>query len=72
MMTSLAWVAKARPHTVGVFKPRRDDVARWQFMAPVPLGTGDCADDWFIYWNPDDYDAEKGLVLPEEVRFRYV
>jgi len=61
------WVRRARPHTIGMFRPRaHDPVADW--LEPVPVrGKREYADDWFIYLREEDYHADIGLVTPEKL-----
>lgn len=60
------WIAKARPHTIGIFRPRKGDpVGNW--IEPAPFRRGAVkgqSDEWFIYLNEEHYDQEKGLVPP--------
>jgi hypothetical protein len=59
------WIAKARPHAIGLFHPRDDDpVRRW--LSSVPVGRGKTAFDWFIYLRNEHYDPQRGLVPPVE------
>ncbi len=65
------WIRDARPHTIGMFMPRRDDPVRDRMeAAPVRggrRGAKEYADDWFIYLREEDYDADLGLVTPEKL-----
>ncbi|MCX5999799.1 MAG: hypothetical protein NTU41_09485, partial [Chloroflexi bacterium] len=59
------WMAKARPYTVGLFKPRaesHDPVLT--YLDPVPLGRSGFSDQWYVYLEPKHYDRLRGLVLP--------
>jgi hypothetical protein len=57
------WTAMARPHSIGLFRPRDDDpVRRW--LEPVPIVRGRQSDEWFIYLHEDHYDPQRGLVPP--------
>jgi len=60
------WIARARPYTVGLFKPWPFDPIS-TYLVPVPLGRGESAEDWFIYTNADHYDPHTGLVPPEGI-----
>ena len=58
------WIAKARPHTIGLFRPKLHDPVR-SYLDPLPLGKGNHSEEWFIYLKEEHYDREaKGLVLP--------
>ncbi len=57
------WISKARPYTIGLFKPKLDDPIS-TYLVPVPLGRGQSAEDWYIYTNPEHYHADTGLVPP--------
>jgi len=66
------WIRKARPHTVGVFRSKRDTIP---YLCPVPVrpGSHEKSEEWFIYlkeeYDPqskEGYDREAlGLVQPE-------
>jgi CRISPR/Cas system-associated endonuclease/helicase Cas3 len=57
------WIQDARTLTVNLYRPTEgSDV--WNYLAPVPLGRGEEAEDWFIYLNPEDYDSLLGLIPP--------
>jgi len=58
------WIAKARPHTVGFFRPRHNDPVQ-SYLDPVPVGRRrDSSEEWFIYLREEDYDPLLGLVPP--------
>jgi CRISPR-associated helicase Cas3/CRISPR-associated endonuclease Cas3-HD len=57
------WTAMARPHSIGLFRPRDDDAVR-RWLEPVPIVRGRQSDEWFIYLNEDHYDPQRGLVPP--------
>lgn len=60
-----AWIAKARPHSIGIFRPRRNaSVLQWLEAVPLKKG-GKASDDWWIYLKEDHYNADTGLVPPE-------
>ncbi|MFC1836561.1 hypothetical protein ACFL2Q_17855 [Thermodesulfobacteriota bacterium] len=59
------WIARARPHSIGLFKPGRDDPVL-DYLNPVPVG-GASSDDWFIYSVADHYHEGTGLVPPESM-----
>jgi CRISPR-associated helicase Cas3/CRISPR-associated endonuclease Cas3-HD len=57
------WFIRARPHVIGLFRPKRDEVvSRW--LEAVRLGRGVLSEEWFIYMNEEHYDPDKGLVPP--------
>ena len=61
-----AWVRRARPHTVSLFRPR-DDAPLWQFVEPVPLTRRHSSEDWYVCLSEERYDRELlGLTLPEK------
>lgn len=58
------WIERARPFSIGLFRPRPDAPA-WSCLEPAPIGRGRSAEDWFIYLREEHYDRKlKGLVLP--------
>jgi len=60
------WIGRARPYTVGLFRPRQDDPIR-DYLDPVLVGRARApADDWFIY-RRDDYDDDTGLTPRESM-----
>jgi len=60
------WMAKARPHTVGFFRPRIDDPVR-SYIEPAPLGKDSYSDEWFIYLFSEHYSLETGLNPPQSM-----
>ena len=58
-----AWMKAARPHTVGLFRPRPED-AVWSYLDPVPITDRAPSKDLCIYLEPSHYDPDVGLVLP--------
>jgi CRISPR-associated endonuclease/helicase Cas3 len=61
-----SWITKARPHSIGLFRPGPNDpVKRW--LEPVPLARGAYSDEWFIYLNEAHYDSDRGLVIPSSM-----
>jgi len=62
------WVAMAREHAVGLFRPDRDSF-QWQALEPVQFGPTLRYDnhdaDWFICLPEAEYDDLCGLRLPE-------
>jgi CRISPR-associated endonuclease/helicase Cas3 len=57
------WIRKARPHTVGLYRPQPESLI-WQYLEAVPVARGRAAEDWFIYLclgNKSDYDPTLGL-----------
>ncbi len=58
------WIAAAREHAVGIYRPRDDDPMLC-FLERVPVVPGrEYADDWWIY-RGDHYCEERGLVPPD-------
>lgn len=63
---SAAWIRRARPYTVNVF--RKDDGMVESVCVPIPTrsGTPKYIPDWFLLGNPAHYDPFKlGLTLPK-------
>jgi CRISPR-associated endonuclease/helicase Cas3 len=58
------WVMRARPHAVGIFRPRPSDPVQ-PFLEPVAVNGITKSDDWFIYLKEEHYDMKLGLVLPK-------
>ena len=62
------WVAQAREHAVGIFRPPNDSF-KWQVLEPVQFGVVFKYDnqdaDWFICLPEAEYDELCGLKLPE-------
>jgi len=62
------WVVRARPHTIGVYRPRPGaPIARW--LEPVKVGATRHAEDWFVYLRPEHYDRKTGLTPPQSMDF---
>ena len=61
------WVARARPHAVSVFRPRRNaPITQW--LEPVPVGTRrNASENWFIYLGEGHYDSLTGLRPPDSM-----
>lgn len=63
---SAKWIVKARPYTVGLFRPTEEDpLSNW--LNPIPLGKGVFSEDWFVYLNEKHYHRDKGLVPSAEM-----
>lgn len=58
---SRGWIARARPYTVGLFRPAQNDPVEDQ-LEPISAGRNRDADDWFIYRTKEHYHNEKGLI----------
>jgi len=58
-----AWIRKARPHSIGLFRPRDDDPVL-PYLEPVPVGRYSNSDEWFIYLKKEHYSKETGLTPP--------
>jgi CRISPR-associated helicase Cas3 len=62
------WVAQAREHSVGIFRPKHDS-PKWQALDPVQFGAvlnyGNQDANWFICLPEAEYDPLCGLKLPE-------
>jgi hypothetical protein len=57
------WIGRARPHAIGLFRPRIGDPVQ-AYLAPAPLGSRAQSEEWFIYLAPEHYHCHRGLVLP--------
>lgn len=57
------WIRRARPLTVGIYRPKPDS-AIWDSLIPVKVaGRGDREqNDWFIYIKNEDYHPMLGLT----------
>ncbi len=53
------WIRRARPHVIGVYRPRSGDTIT-QFLEPIPI-RGEPSGDWFIYTESSHYDRLLGL-----------
>jgi len=63
---SRSWMARARPFTVSLFRPR--GAARVNdFLEPVRFKDGSWAPDWFIHLRPEHYHHKLGLQIPQEM-----
>ncbi|MGC9317960.1 MAG: CRISPR-associated endonuclease Cas3'' [Armatimonadota bacterium] len=61
---SREWIARARPHSVGVYQPSRNNPIR-DYIERVPVVPGrEYADDWFIL-RGDHYCERRGFVSPD-------
>lgn len=58
-----AWIRKARPYAVGLFRPRPSDPVK-SYLEPIPTGRRSFSEEWFVYLEKGHYDDRKGLVLP--------
>lgn len=57
------WIAKARAHTIGLFRPKLYDPVS-SYLDRIPIGKGNYSEEWYIYQNAEHYDQTKGLILP--------
>ena len=61
------WIAQARPHTVGLFRPQDGDPV-WSYLDPVPVGRRrESSEEWFIYLEKEHYHSLTGLVPPSSM-----
>lgn len=58
-----AWIRRAQPLSVSVYRPRDDDPI-WEALLPVPVAGGRqrAQSEWFIYAVAADYHPQLGLV----------
>lgn len=59
-----SWMARARPYTVSLFRPRGDAPVA-HYLDPVPVNRKQKSDEWFVYVGEEHYDRDLGLVPPE-------
>ena len=57
------WVARARPHAVGLFRPRPDDPV-YDHVQCVTVGRHCEPTEWYVYLCAKHYDRQKGLQVP--------
>lgn len=60
---SRSWIAKARPYSISVSRPRKNNANNLQ-LEPIRFVWNQLSEDWFIYPDNGDYDADKGLASP--------
>lgn len=60
---SAAWMRRAQPYTVSVYRPQSND-SIWGAIIPVPINWKETSNDWFLYERSDGYHEYFGL-LPE-------
>ena len=58
------WISKARPYTVGVFRPAQDAVL-WSWLEPVKVTHNEMAEDWFLLRDEELYHPSMGLRAPD-------
>lgn len=63
---SREWIAKARLHSIGLFRPKRGDIAE-SYLEPIPVSRDRFSEDWYIYRNREHYDSLKGLIVPRNL-----
>lgn len=59
------WIKRARPYTIGLFRPKRDDPV-FDWLEPIKVNNQP-SEDWFIYLNKKHYNPKTGLVPPESM-----
>ena len=60
---SSKWISKARPFSIGLFKPNTSDPV-WMYLDKIRVGRNSFSDDWFIYLAEDHYLDDVGLRPP--------
>ncbi|TKJ40971.1 CRISPR-associated helicase/endonuclease Cas3 [candidate division TA06 bacterium B3_TA06] len=60
------WIKRARPYTIGLFRPKRDDPV-FDWLEPISVGENKEQEEWFIYLNDKHYNPKTGLVPPESM-----
>lgn len=63
---SRGWIHRARPYLIGVYRGNLKGPI-WNWLEAVRCGPGREADDWYIYLQPEHYDAKTGLSPPESL-----
>lgn len=58
------WISKARPFSVGLFKPNAKDAVSF-YLDKISVGRNSFSDDWFIYLAEEHYCNDLGLTLPD-------
>jgi CRISPR-associated endonuclease/helicase Cas3 len=61
---SRSWMARARPYTVNLFRPRNDDLVA-HYLDPIPVNWKQKSEEWFVYVGEGHYYHDVGLVPPE-------
>ena len=59
------WIRRARPFSVGVWVSSRKEMDTMRYMEKAPMRDGSYSDEWWIHLEPDHYDDNLGLVLPD-------
>ncbi len=60
---SSKWISKARPFSIGLFKPNTSDPVL-MYLGEIRVGRKSFSDDWFIYLAEDHYRDDVGLMPP--------
>ncbi len=67
---SRQWIQRARPLSVGLYRPNPDDTI-WDALMPVPYFRGGKKnpgkEDWFIYLREEGYHDDLGLIPPDNL-----
>ena len=61
-----SWVARARPLTVSLFRPRSDSPIWSRLEAVRCKGSHETTHDWYISLMGEDYDKKKGLMPQQD------
>ena len=61
---SRSWMARARPYTVNLFRPRNDALVA-RYLDPVPVNWKQKSEEWFVYIGEGHYNKDVGLAPPE-------
>lgn len=56
-LTASDWMRRARPHAIGLYRPKRDSSA-WSMLTPVSFIHQHSSEEWFIDANQAHYDPE--------------
>ena len=63
---SRRWINRARPHTIGVYRGSQETPV-WNWMEAIRSSPGHEVEDWYIYLQPEHYDAKMGLSPPDSL-----
>jgi hypothetical protein len=58
------WIARARPHAIGLFRPRLDAPLASRLI-PIPFDADFLTSEWYVYSEVSHYDPNTGLVMPD-------
>ncbi len=70
---SKQWIQSAQHHGINMFRPK-PDAQIWNWLIPAPIGPvtkghRELSENWYVYIEPDHYDAVKGLAVPQDTDY---